>query len=73
MQHAIQHGARPFNIMSISIILIGVTFLALYQFALMPYLQKKGLQEKKHKTQIINKENSEKQDREFKAGSLKTE
>ena len=73
MEHAIQHGARPFNIMSISIILIGVTFLALYQFALMPYLQKKGLQEKKHKTQIINKENSEKQDREFKAGSLKTE
>lgn len=60
MELAIQEGSRPFNIMSISIILIGVAFLAIYQFVLMPYLQRKGEKEKKSKTIIINDEKTEK-------------
>ncbi|MBN2154540.1 MAG: TVP38/TMEM64 family protein [Candidatus Lokiarchaeota archaeon] len=75
MEYAIQVGARPFNIMSISIVLIGVTFLALYQFVLMPYLQKKG--EKKKSNSVVKpvgtlKVNGKGKEEEHKSGLSET-
>ena len=67
MEHAIQEGSQPFNIMSISIVLIGVIFLALYQFVLMPYMKKKGKKEKTDKTVLITEKESEKLDLEHKS------
>ncbi|TFG20894.1 MAG: TVP38/TMEM64 family protein [Promethearchaeota archaeon] len=55
MELAIQEHSRIFNIMSLVIVLLGVGFLALYQFWLMPYLQKKGKQ-KKNQTQSLSLE-----------------
>jgi uncharacterized membrane protein YdjX (TVP38/TMEM64 family) len=71
MEHAIQDGSRPFNIMSISIILIAVVFFALYQFVLMPYLQKKGEKKKHPNTIIISGKEENNQSTDFKPKTKK--
>ncbi|MHA1111837.1 MAG: TVP38/TMEM64 family protein [Promethearchaeota archaeon] len=53
LRNDIKDGAGPFNVMSISIVLIGVAFIALYQFVLMPYLKKKVKKEKDAKSKSI--------------------
>ena len=60
MENTIKDHSRIFNIMSLVIVLLGVGFIALYQFWLMPYLQKKGEKEIKPKTEIIVEKNEEK-------------
>jgi uncharacterized membrane protein YdjX (TVP38/TMEM64 family) len=48
----IKDGAQPFNIMALLVVVIGVVFIALYQFVLMPYLKKRVEKDKKISTQI---------------------
>jgi uncharacterized membrane protein YdjX (TVP38/TMEM64 family) len=66
MEIAIQEHSRIFNIMSLGIVVLGVGFLALYQFWLMPYLQKKGKRKKKSNTVIVTEEKSETKELEHK-------
>jgi uncharacterized membrane protein YdjX (TVP38/TMEM64 family) len=62
----IEKYSQPFNIMSLSIVVIGVIFIALYQFVLMPYLKKKVEKSKKSTLVIEEDEIKEKRDTEYK-------
>jgi uncharacterized membrane protein YdjX (TVP38/TMEM64 family) len=66
MEQTIKDNSKIFNIMSLVIVLLGVGFLALYQFWLMPYLQKKGEKEKNSKMVIVTKEKKESKEIEHK-------
>ena len=68
----IKDGAQPFNIMALMVVILGVVFIALYQFVLMPYLKKRVERETKITSQIHKVQKKEKHDIEHKENPSET-